>query len=88
MESPRTIIVVGGENGNQSKLHTQLEPIKLEQNIGIAVTSIFHGEVFNINEENRVITYEIPAYDLDFGYGEGIGVIAAPQKRKQLQTLF
>ncbi len=60
MENPHTIVIVGGVDGNQAKLETQLEPTKLEQNVGIAITSFFHGEVFNINESNNTIHYGIP----------------------------
>ncbi len=60
METAHTIVIVGGVDGNQSKLETQLEPTKLKQNVGIAITSLFHGEVFNINDSNNTITYNIP----------------------------
>ena len=60
METPHTIVIVGGVDGNQSKLETQLEPTKLNQDVGIAITSLFHGEVFNINETNNTIHYGIP----------------------------
>ena len=60
METPHTIVVVGEKDGNQANLHTQLEPVRLEEEIGIAVTSIYHGEVFNIHEGNNKIHYHCP----------------------------
>lgn len=53
----KTIIIVGGEGDNQAKLSTQLEPVKITDGVGIALTSIYHGEVHNINGSNNVIEY-------------------------------
>lgn len=58
MDYNRSIVVVGEEN-NQAKLVTQLEPIRLSQNRNIAVKSIFHGTVYNINNNNNKIHYQI-----------------------------
>ena len=66
METPHTIVIVGGVDGNQAKLETQLEPTKLNQDVGIAITSLYHGEVFNINDSNNTITYNIPARGLQY----------------------
>ena len=59
MDYNRSIIVIS-EGVNQSKLTTQLEPIRLSQNRGLAIKSIFHGTVFNINKNNKYIHYKIP----------------------------
>ena len=59
MDYNRSIVVIS-EGDNQSKLITQLEPIRLSQNRGLAVKSIFHGTVFNINKNNYYIHYKIP----------------------------
>ena len=45
----------GTETGNQAKLQTQLKPVKLDKNVGIAITSIFHGEVYNVNDGNNKV---------------------------------
>ena len=60
MKRPHTIIIVGGENNNQASLETQLEATHLHENIGIAISSIYHGEVFNINESNNMIEFHTP----------------------------
>ena len=58
MNQPRNVVIVGGIDGEQGKLQTYLEPVKLEDNFGLAVTSIFHGEVFNISSSyNKVYFY-------------------------------
>ena len=59
MDYNRSIVVVGGKNDNQAKLFTQLEPIRLSQNKNLAIKSIFHGTVYNINENNNNIHYQI-----------------------------
>ena len=44
----RTINIVGGRGDNPSVLRTRLEPIKLEENMGIVAQFIAFGEVANI----------------------------------------
>ena len=61
MDYNRSIVVVGGEDDNQAKLSTQLEPIRLSQNKSLAIKSIFHGTVFNINKYNNYVHYQITA---------------------------
>ena len=53
MEGTRSIVIVGGEDGNSAKLSTQLEPIRFSENKGLAIKSIFHGTVCNINHNNN-----------------------------------
>ena len=65
MDYNRSIVVVGEEN-NQAKLVTQLEPIRLSQNKHIAVKSIFHGTVYNINNDNNKIHYQFTPIGKNF----------------------
>ena len=55
MDSVHNIVVIDGKNENPAKLHTLLPPIKLNKNMGMAVTSIAYGEIGNINENNNKI---------------------------------
>lgn len=58
MATPNTIIIVGGEDGNQAKLQTLIKPVRLDRQVGLAITSICHGQVHNINDDNnRIIFY-------------------------------
>ena len=57
MDVPNTIVIVGGEGDNQAKLTTQLKPVKIDSHVGLAITSIFHGEVHNINEFNNTVYF-------------------------------
>ena len=59
MDYNRSIVIVGGKHDNQSKLFSQLNPIRLSQNKSIAIKSIFHGTVYNINKDNNNIHYQI-----------------------------
>ena len=65
MNDPRNIVIVGGENGEQGKLETNPEPVKLSQRMEIAVTSIFHGEVFNISEKNNQVDFYVQTLSTD-----------------------
>ena len=51
------IIAVGGHEGNQARFLTQIEPVKLKEDAEIAVTSIFHGQIFNITNSNNKIYF-------------------------------
>lgn len=64
MDIIQNIVVVGSEDGNQSKLHTNLRPFKLDENIGMCVTSFSHGEIHNIHEENNMINIKLK-YEID-----------------------
>ena len=55
MNHVQNIVVVDGKNGNPAKLQTQIEPVRFDQNIGMAITSIAHGEIYNIHNENNKI---------------------------------
>ena len=63
MDQPRNVIIVGGVDGEQGKLQTYLEPVKLSDNIGLAVTSIFHGEVFNISSSYNKVHFTTPTQE-------------------------
>ena len=55
MEYAHTIVVVGGEGGNPAKLHTQIEPLRLDKDMSMGVTSISHGEIYNVHSGNNKI---------------------------------
>ena len=59
MDHPHNFVVVGDNKGTPGKFFTQLQPIKLEENVGMAITSIFHGSIHNITSENQKIIYEV-----------------------------
>ena len=60
MESIRNITIVGGDEGNPSRLTTTIEPIKLNHDAEMAITSLCHGEVFNIHSgNNKVYFYSV-----------------------------
>ena len=58
MEDTRSIVVVSDGN-DFSKFSTQLEPIKLSLNKSLAIKSIFHGTVCNINNFNNKVHYQL-----------------------------
>ena len=59
MNLVQNIVVIAGQDDNPSKLKTKLEPIKLSQHMGLAVTSFSYGELLNIYERNNKIYIKI-----------------------------
>ena len=55
MDNIQNIVVVGGKGKNPAKLRTQLEPVKLDIDMEMAITSLSHGEIYNIHNENNKI---------------------------------
>ena len=61
MNSIRNVVIVGGENGNTSRFTTQIGPIKLDNDYEMAITSLCHGEVFNIHGGNNKVYFYLTA---------------------------
>ena len=59
MEHPHNFVVVGDNKKDVSKYNTQLQPITLEENFGMAITSIYHGSIHNITSNNQEIVYKV-----------------------------
>ena len=59
MDHPYNFVVVGDNEKDAAKYNAQLQPIKLEENFGIAITSLFHGSIHNITANNQEIIYEL-----------------------------
>ena len=59
MESIRKVVIVGGKDGNPSRFITQIEPVKLVKDSEMAITSLHHGEVFNINNTNNKVYFYV-----------------------------
>ena len=55
MEYTHTIVVIDGKEKNPAKLHTQLEPIRLDKDTSMAISSISHGEIYNVYNGNNKI---------------------------------
>ena len=55
MEYTHTIVVIDGKETNPAKLHTRLEPIRLDKDTSMAITSISHGEIYNVYSGNNKI---------------------------------
>ena len=55
MEYTRTIVVIGGtgKGENPAKLHIQIEPVRLDKDMSMAITSISHGELYNVHSRNN-----------------------------------
>ena len=57
MEGIRNIVIVGGQDGNPSRFITQIEPVKLDAEHEMAITSLHQSEVFNIHSGNNKVYF-------------------------------
>ena len=57
MSHPHNVVVVGSNVETPAKIFTQLEPVKLDENVGMAVRSILHGSIKNVTLENNKIRF-------------------------------
>ena len=51
----RNFVITGGLNANPAKVSMSLDPVKLDEKMGIAVKSIAYGELQNINASNNSV---------------------------------
>ena len=64
MDHPHNFVVVGDNSESPARFSTQLQPVKLDQNVGMAINSIFHGSIHNITSENQHVTYEVDIFKI------------------------
>ena len=57
MESIRNIVIVGGQDENPSRFITQIEPVKLDVEHEMAITSLYQSDVLNIHTENNKVYF-------------------------------
>lgn len=81
MNLVQNIVVIAGQNDNPSKLKTKLEPIKLSQHMGLAVTSFSYGELLNIHEGNNKIYIKIEQEKEINDESEDIHILEIPRGR-------
>lgn len=55
----RSIVVVSKVGANPAQLQTNIEPVRLQHDMGIAVTSISYGEVYNVHKDNNNIYFSL-----------------------------
>ena len=62
----RNIVVVGGKKGGHpAELETRLDPVRLNEGVGVAITSIMYGEVCNICQKTNKIYYTVKNVQTD-----------------------
>ena len=57
MHNISDITIIGGTDGNPAYFETQIEPTKLSTNCEVCVSSICHGEVYNIHGGNNTVYF-------------------------------
>ena len=84
MEHPHNFVVVGDNEKDAAKYNTQLQPITLEENFGMAITSIHHGSIHNITLNNQEVVYEV---EIEVKMGEEGGKILIPGSVKHKKAV-
>ena len=56
----RNFIVAGGRGGNPSSISVKMEPVKLNESMGVAIKSIAYGELYNITPRNNSFKIKKP----------------------------
>ena len=54
---PHNVVVVGSNAETPAKFFTQLDPVKLDENVGMAIRSILHGSIRNVTPQNNKIRF-------------------------------
>lgn len=57
MNNISNIVIVGGANVNPAYFETQIDPVKLSTDCEVCVSSLCHGEVYNIHNENNTVYF-------------------------------
>ena len=57
MNDISNIVIAGGANENPAYFETQLDPVKLSTDCEVCVSSLCHGEVYNIHNENNTVYF-------------------------------
>ena len=57
MNDISNIVIVGGANENPAYFETQIDPVKLSTDCEVCVSSLCHGEVYNIHSENNTVYF-------------------------------
>ena len=73
MSHPHNLVVVGSNEETPAKFFTQLDPIKLSQNMGMAIKSIFHGSINNVTSENKKIPFLVNLNPHEGGIPDWVG---------------
>ena len=77
----RSITIVDGRDANPAKLQTQLEPVKLNEGMTMAITSIAYGEIYNIHDGNNKINFKFTEKLVDTEKLVGIAAIGKNYKK-------
>ena len=64
MENIRKIVIIGGQDGNPSRFISQVEPVNLTEDCEMALTALYHGEVYNIHDGNNKVYFYYTSREL------------------------
>ena len=66
MEKVRNLVVISGKNDNAPLFTTRIEPVRLEEDVEMAVRSIFYCNIRNVTEMNNKIKVEFEHMTIEF----------------------
>ena len=55
----QSIVAIAGRGGNPARVETKIDPVRLEEGMTVAVTSIAYGAILNIHDENNKIYFSL-----------------------------
>lgn len=68
-------VVCGGRKSDPASLSLHMQPVKLSQNTGMAVTSIGHGQIYNINSFNQKFMMRVKSDESEIVGEEGRALV-------------
>eukprot|EP00116_Pleurobrachia_bachei_P019489 sb/3479751/ len=67
----RNFVIAGGLRKNPAKVSMTLDPVRLDEKVGIAVKSIAYGELQNVNNENNILEIKFDHVGMIEAYNNG-----------------
>ena len=71
MATVHNYVVCGGRKSDPASLSFHMQPVKLSENTGMTVTSIGHGEIFNVNSFNQKFMLRVKSHATEIVDEEG-----------------
>ena len=59
MALPYNVVIVGSNAETPAEFSTQLDPVKLNQSMGMAIKSFYHGSINNITSKNNKMSFSV-----------------------------
>ena len=64
MDYVRNHVIAGGKGGDPARISVNMEPVRLNRGMEVAVKSVALGNIFNVSDKNKTIEVEIDSEQL------------------------